>query len=71
MYNVLEFRVTREGDGFVSSVMTEGQINDVAVYEIEGEFYDKQFVARHGHKIGESTALLRGWKIPEGKHYRR
>lgn len=69
MYNILEFRQTSKDGRKMSSVMTEGQINDVAVYEHEGHV-DAEFVARHGFKMSESSAIASGWIIPEGKHYR-
>ena len=51
-------------------VMTEGCVNDVAVYAMSGVCnpYD---VAAHGLKLTEHSNTVDGIPIPEGKHYRR
>ena len=51
-------------------VMTEGAVNDVAVYQMKG-ICDRFDVARYGHKLTEHNNAVDGIPVPEGKHYRR
>lgn len=67
---VLETRyVSRFGQLF-TLVMTESVADDVAVYEHRG-YVSGAVAADHGMKWSERNALIEGFKIPEGKHYRR
>ena len=67
---IIETRhVTRFGNQF-TLVMAEGAVNDVAVYEAKGHV-DGEVAFAHGTKWTERDAELAGFKIPEGKHYRR
>lgn len=61
--------VSRFGQPF-TLVMVESVANDVAVYEAKGHVSGEE-AAAHGQKWTERNALLEGFRIPEGKHYRR
>lgn len=62
-------RVSRFGIPF-TLVLTEGQVNDVAVYELRGH-HTAEETARHGHEWSrrdfQTSALF---DLPPGKHYR-
>ena len=61
--------VARFGQLF-TLVMVESVANDVAVYEAPGHVSGEE-AAAHGHKWTERNAVLAGFTIPDGKHYRR
>jgi len=51
-------------------VMTEGCVDDVAVYQMKG-ICNRFDVARYGLKLTEHNNAVDGIPVPEGKHYRR
>jgi|OM-RGC.v1.034553003 hypothetical protein len=53
-----------------TEVMTEGVVDDVAVYQTVG-FVSGEEAAERGVKLTEREAGIAGWTVPEGKHYRR
>lgn len=70
--NIIETLIRIKDGVTTTAVMTQGAIEDVAVYRVEDDApLRPEFVARFGFKLSEREAISIGFTIPEGTHYRR